>query len=90
MEKIIITAMGANKVGVVAGITTLIAKNNINIHDMSQRIVDNLFTLIIIADFSDSVHDFNIIKDQFEELAKQLGIKIFTQHENVFKYMHRL
>ncbi|MGM0607511.1 MAG: ACT domain-containing protein [Candidatus Muiribacteriota bacterium] len=89
-EKIVITALGVNKAGVVANITSILGKYNCSIMDMAQTIIDDLFALIMIVDISDLNMDFSSFKTKLEKKADNIGIKIFVQHENVFRFMHRI
>ncbi|MFA5478970.1 MAG: ACT domain-containing protein [Candidatus Muiribacteriota bacterium] len=89
-EKIVVTAIGANKSGVVANISQIIAQYNCSIMDMAQTIIDDLFALIMVVDITDLNMDFSAFKEKLEERAAGIGIKIFVQHENVFRFMHRI
>lgn len=89
-EKIVITALGVNKSGVVANITSVLASYNCSIQDMNQTIIDELFAMILIVDITDLNMDFASFKDKLERKGEEIGIKIFVQHENVFRMMHRI
>jgi len=89
-EKVVLTAIGANKSGIVASVSQTVADYNCNILDMTQTIIDELFAMIIIVDITDLKMDFSDFKEKFEKRGEELGIKIFVQHENVFRYMHRI
>ncbi|MGM0600144.1 MAG: ACT domain-containing protein, partial [Candidatus Rifleibacteriota bacterium] len=53
-EKVVITVLGANKPGVLAGITRAVADSNVNVEDVSQKIMQDLFALMMMTDFSDA------------------------------------
>ena len=86
--RIIVTVTGSDHPVIVAAVTTLLASVNANIEDISQTIVSELFTMIMIV---------NIGAAKFEDLKKGLdavgafqGVRITAQHEDIFRYMHRV
>jgi len=90
MEKVVITITGKDKTGIVAKITNVLAKNNVNIIDIRQSIMEGLFTMIMLVDISTSEKDFEDIEDNLSSVGNEIGVKVVVQHENIFKYMHRI
>ena len=86
----VITVVGFDTIGIIARVTTLLAENKINILDISQTIMEDLFTMSMVVDISSATEAFATIRDSLEELGKEIGLEIHTQHEDVFKYMHRI
>lgn len=89
-EKVVITALGVNKSGIVANITSVFSEYNCSIQDMTQTIIDDLFAMILIVDITDLNMDFSDFKQKLEYKGEEIGTKIFVQHENVFRMMHRI
>ncbi|HNV71535.1 MAG TPA: ACT domain-containing protein [Candidatus Ozemobacteraceae bacterium] len=89
-DRVVITAMGANRPGVLAGITRVLAEANVNIDDVSQKIMQEFFALIMVTDFSGANGSFEDIQGRLQKLADELKVKVFVQHESVFTFMHRL
>ena len=89
-SRVIVTAFGINQPGMVAAISGVLAQNRCNIVDISQKILQDYFTLILIVDIKDCPISLRELKDQFGNIGNKLGIKVLTQHEDVFNYMHRL
>jgi ACT domain-containing protein len=89
-EQVVITVLGANKPGILAGITRAIADANVNVEDVSQKIMQDLFALMMMTDFSQANCSFENFQTQMQEVAEQLKVKIFIQHEDVFRFQHRL
>ena len=54
MKKIVVTVIGADRVGIVAGVTKELAKENINILDISQTILDGIFDMVLICDMENA------------------------------------
>ncbi len=88
--KVILTSFGLNKPGIVAAITTALGNFNCDIQDLSQRIIGDFFTIIMIIDISTSEKDLKEIQEEMRKTAEQLNIKIYLQHEDVFRFMHRI
>ncbi|MBE5760725.1 MAG: ACT domain-containing protein [Clostridiales bacterium] len=86
--KAILTVIGHDKVGILAAVTALLAKNNVNILDVSQTIMQNLFTMIMMVDLQDA--SFETVQDDLSDLADKLGMSIRLQREEVFEAMHRI
>jgi len=90
MKKSIITVVGKDQVGIIAKVCTYLAKNNVNILDISQTIVDGYFNMMMIADTHESEKDFNTLSTELEELGKQMGAIIKIQKEEIFEKMQRI
>ena len=88
--RVILTAFGLNKPGIVAGVTKALGDSNCDILDLSQRIIGDFFTMIMIIDISSSPKDLKEIQELTAGIAESLKIKIYLQHEDVFRYMHRV
>lgn len=86
----ILTAFGMNKPGIVAAITSEIGKCNCDIQDLTQKLMDDFFTMIMILDMTSSNLDFVQIQENMGKLADQMNIKIYLQHEDIFRAMHRV
>ncbi|MDD5090294.1 MAG: ACT domain-containing protein [Candidatus Wallbacteria bacterium] len=90
MDRVVLTAFGMDKTGIVGKITTRLAEYNCTIVDMTQTLLKDMFTMMIIFDCHGSSLNFKDLKEKLEALGEEIGIKVFVQHENVFRYMHRL
>ncbi|MFZ2958856.1 MAG: ACT domain-containing protein [Candidatus Ozemobacteraceae bacterium] len=92
MEKqhVVITVLGANKPGILAGITRIIADADVNVEDVSQRIMKDLFALMMVTDFTSANCTFEEFQTRMQKGAEEMRVKIIIQHEDVFKFMHRL
>lgn len=89
-EQVVITVLGANKPGILAGITRAIADSNVNVEDVSQKIMQDLFALMMMTDFSTANCTFEDFQNRMQDVSEKLHVKIFIQHEDVFRYQHRL
>lgn len=89
-ERVVITVLGANKPGILAGITRVIADAGVNVEDVSQKIMQDLFALMMVTDFSGANCSFDEFQGRMNRAAEEMKVKIIAQHEDVFKFMHRL
>ncbi|OIO62353.1 MAG: hypothetical protein AUJ47_07970 [Candidatus Marinimicrobia bacterium CG1_02_48_14] len=76
--------------GIIAGVTAVLALHHCNILDISQKIMGDLFTMILVVDIGHSSLNMDSLKDQLNNTANQLGVKIYVQNEAVFTAMDRL
>lgn len=90
MKKTIITVVGEDTVGIIAKVCTYLAKNNINILDISQTIVQGYFNMMMITDANQAIKSFGEIAEEMEALGKEIGVSIRCQHEDIFNKMHRI
>ena len=79
-----------NKPGIVAAITNEISKYECDIQDLTQKLMDDFFTMIMILDISTSNLDFAQIQENMSRLADEMKIKVYLQHEDIFRAMHRI
>ncbi len=88
--KCILTVVGQDKPGIIAKVSTLLAENNVNIEDISQTIMQNTFTMIMLVNLSDSVVSLGELSKQCKELGNEVGVNILLQHEGIFNAMHKV
>ena len=87
----VITVVGHDKVGIIAEVSTCLAKNEINILDISQTIMQgDIFTMIMLTDISNSSVKFREAAEELEKLGAKLGVVIKMQHEEIFNSMHEI
>jgi len=86
----VLTVIGKDKVGIIAGVSQRLAKLEINILDVSQTIMDHYFTMMMMLEVSEGNADFGKIKEELDELGKELEVKISIQREEIFETMHKL
>jgi ACT domain-containing protein len=89
-NRVIVTVIGQDRVGIIARVSGLLAEANANILDISQTLLQEMFTMIMMVDVSDATVGFDDLKRRLRELGTQLGLQIDAQHEDVFRYMHRV
>ena len=90
MKKVIITVVGKDTVGIIAGVCSYLAENKINILDISQTIVSGYFNMMMIVDVADSTKHFGEVVDDLDALGEKIGVSIKCQKEEIFDMMHRI
>ena len=90
MNKIIITVVGKDTVGIIAKVCTYLADSQINILDISQTIVSGYFNMMMIVDMAGISKDFNAVADDLDKLGTEIGVVIKCQREEIFDSMHRI
>ncbi len=88
--KAILTVIGQDKSGIIANVATMLAKNNINIEDISQTIMQGCFTMIMLINLENSTIPFKTLIETANTLGNEIGVKIIIQHEDIFNAMHRV
>ncbi len=86
----VISVIGKDRVGIIAGVSKLLMENNININDISQTILQDIFTMIMIVDLQGLEIENSDIKEKLSALGDELGVKITIQHTELFNRMHRI
>lgn len=90
MKKTIITVVGKDTVGIIAGVCTYLAENQINIEDISQTIRSGFFNMMMIVDMNKCEKQFTEIAEELEVLGQDIGVIIKCQREEIFDSMHRI
>ncbi|MBQ7204067.1 MAG: ACT domain-containing protein [Eubacterium sp.] len=86
----VITVVGKDMVGILAKVSTICAKDNVNIIEVTQSILQDMFCMIMMADTSECKIDFTEFNDKLEALGKDNNLVIHVMHEDIFNSMHRI
>lgn len=88
--KAIVTVIGQDQIGIISKTAQLLAEHQINILDISQTIMENYFTMIMMVDLHKMSVDFEEMASRLEEAEKEIGVTIKMQREDLFKTMHKI
>jgi ACT domain-containing protein len=88
-RRAIVSVIGKDQVGIIAKVTTILAENKINILDISQTILQDFFTMMMLVDVTD-YPDLESLQEQLSEIGNSLGMNISLQLEEIFQAMHRV
>lgn len=89
-DKVIITVVGKDTVGIIAKVCTYLSESSVNILDISQTIVSGYFNMMMIADFAEANKKFAEISADLDALGEKIGVSIKCQREEIFEKMHRI
>lgn len=89
-QKIVVTLIGADKVGIVAELTTALAKFEVNIEDIKQTIMQDYFVMFLLGNISESKYSFKEIKEGLMQVGEKLGMEIWVQKKQIFDKMHTI
>jgi len=89
LMKAIITVVGKDKSGIVAGVSGKIAELGLNIDDISQTVLDEYFTMMAVVS-SDEKQDFTYLRNEFEAFGETLNVKINIQSAAIFEAMYNI
>ena len=89
-NRIVISVLGKNRPGIVAGVTRVLSDANVDIKNITQSIIDSIFTMTLLADMADSPLDFSKLQAELAAEGESLGVTAETRREDVFNFMYRL
>lgn len=89
-NRIVISVLGKNRPGIVAGVTRVLSEGSVDIRDITQSIIEDIFTMTLLADMSASPLDFTELQQQLKAAGDELGVTVEMQREDVFNFMYRL
>ena len=89
-SRIVIAVMGSDRPGIMAGVTAILALRHANILDVSQTIMSDLFTMVMLVDIKGIASSFEALKRELEGHGVKEGLSIIVQHEEIFRAMHRV
>ena len=90
MNKAIITVVGKDRVGIIAGVCTYLAENQINILDITQTIVKGFFNMMMVVDVENITKSFGEVAQEPEQVGEEIGVSVKIQREEIFLKMHRI
>ena len=88
--KCVISVLGKDRSGIVAAIATALADCGANIDDISQTILDDIFSMTMLTTLDTEKADFNTVQERLAKISDDLGMQIIIQREDVFQYMYKI
>ncbi len=89
-SRIVVTVVGKDRKGIIAAVSTALSMREANILDISQTILQEYFNMIMIVDLAECPVDLPTLKAELSELGEKHGVVISCQHDDIFRYMHRI
>ena len=88
--KCVISVLGKDRSGIVAAVATTLAACGANIDDISQTILDDIFSMTMLTTLDTEKADFNTVQERLAKISDDLGMQIIIQREDVFQYMYKI
>ena len=86
----IVSVIGKDKKGITAAVSGLLCRLEINIEDISQTIMQDYITMIMLVDLSDCKESLDRVAELLGEEGERIGVTVRIQHEDIFNAMHKL
>ena len=86
----VVTVIGIDRTGIIYNVSKILAENDVNIEDISQTVMHDFFTMILLVDMTTMPVEFNVLKAALEEVGQTIGMSIRIQHEDLFNAMHTI
>ena len=88
MKKAIVTVVGHDRVGIIVRVATLLAEYGANVLDISQTVMNEYFTMVMLVDVQGCTAEFTVLRDALNRLGEEMALSIRIQHEDIFNAMH--
>ena len=88
--KAIVTVVGKDRVGIIAAVCNQLASFNVNVLDISQTVMNEYFTMVMLVDVQGCTAEFTVLRDALNRLGEEMALSIRIQHEDIFNAMHRI
>ena len=88
--KAIVTVVGKDQVGIIAGVCNTLADHNINVLDISQTIMEGFFTMMMVVDLDGAQMEFAAVDEAFQPIREEMHLNIHLQRMDIFDAMHRI
>ena len=86
----IVTVMGIDRAGIIAKVSDCLYRHGVNVLDINQTIMQNIFTMIMLVELESDGADAAMLVQELEEIGKEIGVDIRMQNEDIFNSMHRI
>lgn len=88
--KAVITVLGKDTVGILAKVSSACAQEGVNIIEVTQSVMQDLFAMIMLADIKDSSVTVDDLTKKLDKVGEEMGVKVHVMHEDIFNSMHKI
>lgn len=86
----VITVVGKDMVGILSSVSDKCARNQVNIIEVSQSILQEMFCMMMLVDVSNCAVPFAAFAEELEAMGNEMNLSIHIMHEDIFNSMHRI
>ena len=90
MIKALVSVDGQDRTGIIAAVTTELSRQNINILEISQTIMNGFFTMLMVVDLQNAKADFKATAEALSNVGKGMDVEISIRRMDIFEAMHRI
>lgn len=87
--KAVITVLGKDRTGIIAAVSNLLYQNGVNILDITQTILSDMFTMIMLVEIGQD-SEYNVVREALLDLGQEMSLEIRVQRSDIFDTMHRI
>jgi ACT domain-containing protein len=88
--KAVITVVGKDSVGILAKVSSACAEEDVNIIEVTQSVLQDMFAMIMMVEIDKSSLGFDALKNKLEKVGEASNTKILVMHEDIFNSMHKI
>ena len=86
----VVTVIGRDAVGIIAELSGVMRDNEVNILDISQSVLQDMFAMVMLVDVTRCICDFSVLAERLSSAGERMAVKVITMHEDIFNSMHRI
>lgn len=88
--KAVVTVIGVDKPGIIAKISGKLFEENVNILDITQTIMGDIFSMIMLVDVKSKETDFSALVSDMKAIGEEIGVEVTVTRDEIYKSMHRI
>ena len=88
--KAVITVLGKDTVGILAKVSSACADEGVNIIEVTQSVMQDLFAMIMLAEIKDADVTVEGLTKKLDKVGEEMGVKVHVMHEDIFNSMHKI
>lgn len=88
--KAVVAVIGKDTVGILAKISAICAGDNVNVMDVTQTIMQDMFAMTMLIDISKCTEEYTVLADKLKKAGEEMNLQVFVMHEEIFNSMHRI
>ncbi len=88
--KAVVAVIGKDTVGILAKISAICAKDNVNVMDVTQTIMQDMFAMTMLIDISKCTEEYSILADKLKKAGEEMNLQVHVMHEDIFNSMHHV
>lgn len=88
--KAVVAVIGKDTVGILAKISAICAKDNVNVMDVTQTIMQDMFAMTMLIDISKCTEEYTVLADKLKKAGEEMNLQVHVMHEDIFNSMHHV